>query len=95
VVSELTTERSTVVVHQGGKWNIQKIAPRQDNQVQTSRRLVVSEEFTHPTLRSVSPDGTTQATGRDNTQATVLQTVRQGHQRHVSAPDPRATPLNP
>jgi hypothetical protein len=95
VVSELTAERATVVVHQDGKWNIQEIAPRQDNQVQTSRRLVVSEEFSHPTLRSVAPDGATQTTWHDNTQASVLQSVRPGHQRHISAPDPRATPLDP
>ena len=95
MVSELTAERATVVVLQGGKRNIQEIAPRQHNQVQTRRPLVVSEEFTHPTLRSVAPDGATQATWHDNTQASVLQRVRQGHQRHVSAPDPRATPLDP
>jgi len=76
VVTELTAEDAAEVVNQGGKRSIQEITPRQDDEVQTARRFIVSEEFADQALRPIAPHGTTESTGRDDAQSTLFPRVR-------------------
>ena len=95
VVAELTAEDAAEVVNQGGKRSIQEITPRQDDEVQTARRFIVSEEFADQALRPIAPYGTTESTGRDDAQSTLLPRVRERDERHVPTANPHPTMLYP
>jgi hypothetical protein len=95
VVAELTAKDATVVVNQGGKRSIQEITTRQDDEVQTARRFIVSEEFADQALRPITPYGTTESTGRDDAQSTLFPSVRERDQRHVPTANTHPTMLYP
>ena len=47
-------KRPAIVVQQNDKGGIQEFTPRQDDEVETGHRLVVSEELAHPPLRVIA-----------------------------------------
>jgi|TARA_B100001971_G_scaffold207021_1_gene226623 hypothetical protein len=53
---DLTAKRAAIVVQQIGKRGIQEFTPWQDDEVETSRRLVMSVEFAHPAFRTIAPN---------------------------------------
>lgn len=65
---DLATQRAAIVVQQNGKGGIKKFTPRQDDEVETGHRLVVSEKLTHPALRVIASNRLPQTPRRDDTQ---------------------------
>lgn len=88
-------EDAAVVVNQSSKRSIQETTPRQDDEVQTAHRFIVSEEFADQALRPIAPHGTAEAAGCDNSQSSLFPRVRHRDQRHVPTANPRPTPLDP
>ena len=73
---DLTAKRAAIVVQQNGKGSIQKFTPRQDDEIETGHRLVVSEKLAHSAPRVIASNRLPQTTRRDDTQPAEHACVR-------------------
>ena len=94
VRSNLAAKRPAIVAQQNGKGGIKEFTPRQDDEIETAQRLVVSEELAHLTLRVIASNRLPQAPRCHDTQPADRACIWSSDERHVPPTCPNSVLLN-